>query len=421
MPHDRRVSLIASFGLCVLAVVARVAFLRLTGAYGQVINDDGYSYNQIAANLLAGYGFAWEPGQPTAFRLFGYPWLLAAIYRVGGISPATLQWVQVILGALLVVPTYALARRLGSTAVALLAGLGVALHPVLIYLTVLTAPEVVTILCQIGMVWYAWLIASGRSRTWPAALALTLAGALGVLFRPESLLIIWLFPLAAALALGLCSREVRTLLVTAALATVLAVALPVARNWAVFNTFIPFPTIGGVTFWGGNNPHANGGWLMPAPQYWPDAEPPPLGMQGWPGLSESQSQASFYRASFEWMRSDPVAALRLIPQKLLRSWTFTFADETRSRVLPPVIDWLNALFGLVTLLGIAFALCRHERILVAILFVPVVAWLAKTVIFYGSARQTAAAVPFVCIFAALALVKLTERLRAKLGSRPSSR
>jgi 4-amino-4-deoxy-L-arabinose transferase-like glycosyltransferase len=393
--------------LTVFAVGVRLLALHLTGFYGQVINNDGYSYNQIAGSLLHGQGFAWGPGQPTAFRLFGYPWLLAAVYRVFGRSTAMLHVVQALLGGLIVVPVYLLARRLGGAAVAVVASLAVALHPVLIFLTALTAPDAAAVLCEMMLIWLAARCADGKAGLGTAAI-LVLLGAVAILLRPELLMVVWLLPAGFLVVTGPRPPEVRTLAIVALLATLLAAGPAALRNWHALRILAPFPTIGGVTFLGGNNAEATGGWVAPAGATWADDEPPPLGMQGWPGLSEEESQARFYAASWHWIRSDPGAAAALVPLKLARAWTLSYSDESRDGSLPPAATWLNLGFGLLALAGMAIALRRRDRRLVAaLLFIPVVAVIAKTVLFYGSARQTGIALPVLCVFAAEAVVYLT--------------
>lgn len=62
------------------------------------------------------------------------------------------------------------------------------------------------------------------------------------------------------------------------------------------------------------------------------------------------------------------------------------------------------------LLGLAriAALARRQRAALWLLLTPVAAWLVKTVVFYGSARQTALALPVLIIFAAAAVVALVD-------------
>ena len=151
--RESRVQMLA---LVVLAIAARVLYLQATHSFGQITNNDAQEYNQIAHNLLGGSGFAFKPGEPTAFRPFGYPWFLATIYATVGDSTTGVHWLQVFLGSVLIVPTYLLARALVSQLAAVIAGLGVALHPVLIYVTALIAPETVALLAEMFLLWFAW-------------------------------------------------------------------------------------------------------------------------------------------------------------------------------------------------------------------------------------------------------------------------
>src|SRR3970282_2331467 len=75
-----------------------------------------------------------EEGYLTVFRAPGYPVLLAVIYRVAGEADrlAGARLVQSALGALLAPLTVVLARRLRlPSPAALVAGVGVALYPIL--------------------------------------------------------------------------------------------------------------------------------------------------------------------------------------------------------------------------------------------------------------------------------------------------
>jgi hypothetical protein len=393
------------------ALIARLLFLWLAGFYGRVANNDAFEYNRIADSLLGGYGFALGPGQPTAFRPFGYPFFLASIYALG-LSVSGVQLCQAILGSLLVVPIYAIARRLINPWVAVLAGLGTALHPVLIYQVGLLAPETVAILLQLLLLWIALRVLQSSAARWPDVIGFVLVGVLAVLMRPELMLVTWLLVLGSIVQLDLMSGRGRALLVATVLVTILAMAPSVLRNWMVFDAFIPFPTVGGVTFWGGNNEMVSGGWVLPSESTWLE-EDPPLGMNGWPELSERESQDRFYKDSFEWIKENPDEALALVPRKLVRSWALGYADEERANTLPPIVTGLNWAFGLVILAGVAMSLVRY-RPLMWVLFAPVLAWIIKTIVFYGSARLTAPVLPVLCIFAALALFELGRFLQPLL-------
>lgn len=388
-------------GLFLIALLGRLLFMVGAGSYGRVINSDAYEYNQIAASLLAGDGFAFGPGQPTAFRPFGYPFLLAALYGTTGLQVIGVHWLQAILGSLLVIPTYLIAQRLAGPRVAVLAGLGVAFHPILIYLVTLIAPETVALLLEMCTLWFALQVMEWRPPRWGHVLGFIVSAAAAALLRPELLLVSCLVAAGFVAHRGLGSKPGRAVVGAALLATVLAVVPPVLRNWLVFDALIPFPTVGGVTFWGGNNAAAGGGWVLPSSETWPD-DNPPASMRGWQELTEQESQARFYGTALKWMRDHPGDMLTLIARKLARSWTLSYADEDRPRALPAAVDVANWVFGLVVLAGMIISL-RTYRPMWWLLFAVVLAWLVKTVLFYGSARQTAPALPAFCVFAAIAI------------------
>lgn len=393
--------------ICLLAFLARILFLFIFSLYGQINNSDAAEYSQIAHNLLAGYGFAFGPGEPTAFRPYGYPFFLAFVYLLGNVG--LVHWLQAIAGSLIILPAYAIARRFFGAAAAIWSAIGIALHPVLIYLTALLAPEVLAILAQMMLLWLAMeiIIDNVRHRQL-RALGYVLIGTTAIWLRPELLLVVWFLPAAAWLSRKAGTRSIYNLLVVTLLATILALVLPLIRNQLVMQTPSPMPTIGGVTFWGANNAAANGGWLAPTAEIWPDNDPP-LSMRGWPGLTETESQNQFYAASWQWIKANPSTALALIPKKLARSWTLSYADESKTSDLPSWANIANSLMGISVIIGLVIA-WREYRLAFWLLLAPLAAWLAKTIIFYGSARQTAVALPIFLILAGLTMQRLLQLL-----------
>jgi hypothetical protein len=283
---------------------------------------------------------------------------------------------------------------------------------VLLFLTALIAPESVALLAQMVLLWFAYRIGCEDSGRLLDVVGYGLTGALAILVRPELLAVVWLLPVGLILYSRSLSFSAQRLVAASLLATILAIVPPTARNAAVFRTFIPMPTIGGVTFWGANNAASGGGWVLPSTDTWPDDDPP-VSMRGWPGLTEQQSQARFYRASFSWFAQQPGEALALIPRKLVRSWTLSYADVAKSSSVPPVAQLANWGFGLCILTGLIVAWRDHRQTL-WLLLAPVFAWLAKTVVFYGSTRQTALALPVLIVFAGLALAKVARALLRRI-------
>lgn len=397
--------------LCIvlLACAARMAFLSLTGYYGNVINGDAYEYNTITSSLMSGYGYAFDLGEPTAFRPFGYPFFLGGVYTILGQSTIAVHWVQTLVGGLLVLPTYGLTRHLGDHRIAILASVGVALHPILVYLTAILAPETLTVFLQMCLLYFAFRLVECEHLSFSDLAGFTITGVGAVLMRSELMLLIWLLPIMYAFTTRLVlpmHYRIRTIFVVTLVTTGLAIVPTTIRNWVVLDAPTPFPTIGGVTFWGANNGASDGGWILPSPEVWPD-DSPPSSMRGWSGLSEVESQHRFYQTSFVWMREHPMEIPPLLVRKLERSWMLSYADQDRQVEFPPPVSILNLCFGGCAILGLLLLLHRRSSILWLFL-ATVFSWIAKTLVFYGSARQSATVFPIACILAAVTLVWLAN-------------
>lgn len=99
-------------------------------AMGGPPEKDALQYHSIAANLVAGHGYAITPDVPTSLRPPVYPLFLTAIYAMVGTDYHVVLYVQALLHALLVLPLFLLARRLsGSHRVGLLTAGLFAVHP----------------------------------------------------------------------------------------------------------------------------------------------------------------------------------------------------------------------------------------------------------------------------------------------------
>ncbi len=115
MTSDRRDLIL----LGALALGLRLVFLALAGVNAPLVGDE-LAYQQIAANVAAGRGFAQNnnpffPGQVLyAWQAPFYPLNLAALYLVSGPSPIIAKLFGILLGIATVYPTFDLARRVFS-------------------------------------------------------------------------------------------------------------------------------------------------------------------------------------------------------------------------------------------------------------------------------------------------------------------
>lgn len=92
--------------LYALSLLVVVAFaLRAAVFWGYLGQDDRYwqvdsaTYQTLAEELTDNNRFATHDGTPNAYRVPGYPFFLAAVYKVAGINHHAALWVQIILAS----------------------------------------------------------------------------------------------------------------------------------------------------------------------------------------------------------------------------------------------------------------------------------------------------------------------------------
>lgn len=121
-----------------LALTVRIAYAFLATRVdpflrADPLHADARDYDRIAWNLVRGYGFSEYPPKPSSFRAPLYPLFLAVVYFFFGHSLLVAQMVQAVLGALACAVTVKISDKLFRRNAAVLAGVGTAFHPLLIY------------------------------------------------------------------------------------------------------------------------------------------------------------------------------------------------------------------------------------------------------------------------------------------------
>lgn len=274
--HERRMGLLMSFWqrekrflwlVALLAVAIRLAYLVLLVGPDYLPEADAADYHDIAVNLAAGQGYRLGNGALTASRPPLFPLLLAAVYALLGVNPLAGLGLQVVIGAGIVLATYALARQLFGPLAARLAALIAATYPLLVFAggSLLTEPLFILLVTITAALAVGILKAPLRSR-W---VALGLSLGLTWLARPNGL---WLIPfvLGWLFLAGRGTLKARLAGPVAAGLIALAVAAPwIVRNYVVFGKLIPATVMGGAVLLGSYNarvlaePALWGAWVSP--------------------------------------------------------------------------------------------------------------------------------------------------------------
>ena len=238
-----------------VAVILRVGTIALF--HPPLISDDK-DYDAIARSLAHGDGFKLD-GNSTAYRLPGYPLLLAATYAVFGDSKVPIRIIQVIADAISCLLLFNIGKKMFSEKAGLLAAAILALFPIqVLYVShVMTETIFTTILLLI-----VWVVVEESDVHGPAQFIIlgALTG-LGMLMRTTVALVplvIFLYRWKNGVSL---KTNVRSLAIVAI--TALIIVSPwLIRNYVEFHR-VSFTSNAGVNFWMGNHSGASGAYSFP--------------------------------------------------------------------------------------------------------------------------------------------------------------
>ena len=246
--------------LACLAIVSRIAAVMVLQSYN--VPRSTYEHGEIAANLLAGRGFAMQflgALGPTSQQAPIYPALVALSYRIGGVdtprSLLLLEASQAALGGVLVLGVMRLARFVAPRRpwLAWIAGLIVAIHPTLVYgATHVQVASLATTLLVWTLVFAYQTGATGLN--WDAAFT---GGLLALLALTDPILAMVVASVACAVWQGGENSPVRLrrslrLLAITAIAGLAGISPWLVRNGIVHGEFVAIKSTFGYAFWQGN-------------------------------------------------------------------------------------------------------------------------------------------------------------------------
>lgn len=408
-PARSRVLLLTILGIALALRLAHWWAVRDAPFFAQLAMD-GQEYDRWAQEIAGG---DWL-GAQVFFQAPLYPYLLAVIYKVAGRSLDAVYLLQIAAAIAGIWALYRAARVMADERAGLVAaGLAAVYGPFLFYdVQLLKESFAVTVACFL-----LWALAAKR---WLAAGVLL--GILALLRENALLLVPFLLPLA-------WSRErpgkrlAGLLRAGGALVAGLALALaPVAlRNGLVGGDFLPTTFQGGVNFWIGNNPDADGTYQPVVPGKQIPAlerqEPVRVAEQELGrSLTPAEVSAHWLGKALGWAAGHPGAFLRLQLRKLGMFWSWyewpDAVDYYWMQGLSPVYRLPLVEFGTVSLLALAgLWLVRKDLRPFAPALLFALGWMLSTVIFFLFSRYRLPVVPALLPLAAIPCVRVAEVLQ----------
>jgi 4-amino-4-deoxy-L-arabinose transferase-like glycosyltransferase len=361
-------------------------------------------------------------GDDVFFRAPLYPYLLALLYKVGGSSVALALFFQHLIGAATCALVYALARRYHPPRTALVAGLLAALY----WPGVFFEGELLAV--TLFMFWSVLsLLLLARALTAPTPRALVAAGAsLGVAALTRPLILIFFAAVPVLFHLARDARATRVWIRRSALvlgAALVVIAPVLIRNYVVARAVVPIASSGGVNFFIGNNPFADGRTaFLPgtgAPWGGGEAEAMAVAQQATGRqLSSTEASSWYFGQGWESIRKRPGPTLRLWLRKVWYFWEgpersnekfmYFFWRRSGMGYLPMVAFWI---VGPLALAGMALEWQRRREL--ALLYLFVCLFMVGVVTFFVNARFRLPATPVLAVFAAAALARGAGALRER--------
>jgi 4-amino-4-deoxy-L-arabinose transferase-like glycosyltransferase len=375
--------------LLFLAFTIRIAAIAVSD---HTLTSDEVDYLQLAESIRLTQSYALD-SIPTAYRPPGYPVFIAGIMAV--IPSVTLV---LCIQALLETITCFLLYRLGSTVLNQSAGLTAmsiwAFLPGSILMPGLLLSESLFTTLLIGIL-----------TLWTSAPRWNLFGGIllgiGILIKPQ-------FVLLAALWImwRLFNKQWRDALTVALLAGII-LAPWIIRNGMVFGE-PAITTSGGVNFWIGNNPEANGSYHIPSVN--------PLNAIH----NEIERSNEGYKLGMAFIAAEPMKTIMLAGKKIAYLWSsqhylvmlsqdgidpeIRIREQVR-RLSPVSLIVMNLPFLLMIVLGIAgfFFLpagqASFRRLIIALILV----WTAVHIGYFGAARFSYPLYPLFALTASMVI------------------
>jgi 4-amino-4-deoxy-L-arabinose transferase-like glycosyltransferase len=405
------------------AILALALALRLL--HGWAVRDqpffsslamDSQEYDRWAQGIAAG---DWL-GSRVFFQAPLYPYLLAVLYAALGHRIVLVYLLQILLSVTGCWALYRAGREMAGERTGLAAALLAAIYgPFLFYDAQLLKESLAVTVVSFLL----WALAEARSRPslgrWLGAGLLL--GILALLRENALLLFPFLLPLAwshEARWPGLVRRG--GALAAGLVLTLLPVAL---RNGIVGGDFLPTSSQGGVNFYIGNNPQADGTYqpIVPGKQT-PELErkePARVAEQalGRP-LSAGEVSSYWLGRSLDWVQRHSGDFLRLQLRKLRMFWSWyewpDAVDYYYVKGLSPVLRLPLLEFGGAAILFAAGLLLARKHLGdFAPALLLALGWMASTVLFFLFSRYRVPAVPALLVLGGVVLAEIPASWRSR--------
>ena len=378
---------------------------------------DGLFHDKWALSIASGNIM----GDQVFFRAPLYPYFLGLLYAVFGHDYVIARIVQHIFGVASVLLTMEIGKQMFSRSVGILSGILLAGYGLIVYFEGELLFESMLLFLVLVSLWLFLLIL--RKKQFQLVFILGIVFGLVCITRPLFLifipLLIWIIASHARQMLS-GSNIARPLLFLTGLAIVIA---PVTiRNYLVSDSFVLIASQGGVNFYIGNNPLADGYTssipLAKGPNWENRDATYQVEKQIGHKPTAAEESAYWYKQGVDFGLQNPGKFIQLLFKKLYLYWNALEIPNNQSfydvRANSQVLQLLPFGFWLIGPLGLmGIVLAGHKKGGKFIL--PFVAiYMIATIMFFVTDRYRVPIIPLLCIGSAFSSVRLVRLARLKL-------
>lgn len=367
---------------------------------------DGLFHEQWALSIAGGNILGDQP----FFRAPFYAYFLGSIFSIFGHDYLVPRIVQMVLGSIGIGLLYCLGRRIAGSKAAFVGALLFALYPVEIYFEGEFLLESIIGVQVIGLCLAACAFRE-RPSGWIALLAGLLLGLITITRPP-------LVPAGLALLLFMfisISRSSLKLVGPLLLGLALPLLCIVARNVAIGVDPFLIASQGGINFYIGNNPHADGysSSVLKSGTHWENRDisylvEQELGFEP----SPQEESAYWYGKGIEFILDEPASFLTLLLKKAYLFWNHVEIPNNQSyyfaRSFSPVLSALPIGFGLIAPLGLAaiafFWRDKKLRQIIALVLV----YFITSIAFFVCDRFRMPVVPILCLASGITITSFVS-------------
>ncbi|MBM3674531.1 MAG: hypothetical protein FJW88_06165 [Actinobacteria bacterium] len=418
--------------IATLALTVRVLVILLVDPQVPALGDAS-AYHLLANNLADGLGYIRPFDRsmlhldvPTAEYPPLFPFVLGIVARLGVRSVEGQRLAMGVAGSGTVVLVAYLGRRLAGDAVGIVAALLAAVYPMLFLADATLMSETLFAFLVTAALLLAYAVHDRPSAWRWAALGVVLG--LATLTRAEAATLALL--LVVPLAVGATSLAAARRVGMAALAmglVVLVVAPWSIRNWRTFDAFVPVSNNIGTALAGANCRLTYGGpslgsWRSTFREGDTGRGECFTGFNGAePGFDEAAAAADARRQGLDYARAHGGQLPKVAGARVLRTFgAFRVGQQNELEALEGrPLGWERAgtwMYWLLVPFGVAgFVLLVRRRSHWWPLAAPVATVVISSLVTYGNQRFRVAAEPTLLVCAAVALVALASRIRARSG------